>query len=172
MNYPIQLEPTTIEEIEIPSGNKVLIPKATPIFEKWSVEKVTDTYNNKLVLDFMGEPAFAEIVILKIFQKSGWDGVWVDTYHNKFRTSYWPKNSVEIPPEHKELLHKIYNESGANKGCWDVFCWKNGLYCFAESKRHGRDKIRDSQRQWLEAAIKCGLPLTSFIVVEWEVKIP
>jgi hypothetical protein len=170
MQYPDLLIPYTTEEIELPSGTKVLIPKATPVFEIWSGEPVDDTYNNKLVLNFNSEPAFAELATLKIFQSDGWDGVWVDTYRNKFRTSYWPKDSVETPSKQKELLNSIYKEAGSTKGCWDVFCWKSGVYCFAESKRQGRDRIRDTQRRWLEAAIKCGLPLTSFMIVDWDLK--
>jgi len=54
--------------MELPSGIKVSVPKAIPIFEKWSGEPVKDTYNNKPVLNFEGKTAFAEIIILRIFQ--------------------------------------------------------------------------------------------------------
>jgi hypothetical protein len=168
IDYPNLLTPTTIEEIELPSGILVSVPKAIPVFEKWSGEPVKDTYNNKPVLNFEGKATFAEIIILRIFQSAGWNGVWIDTYRQKFRTSYWPKDSIELPSEQNQLLPRIYKEAGSNKGCWDVFCWKGESYLFAESKRQGRDKIRDTQRRWLEAAINCGVPLTSFLVVEWK----
>jgi hypothetical protein len=49
-----------------------------------------------------------------------------------------------------------------------VFCWKeDGGYLFAEAKRYKYNKIRASQRKWLEAALQQGLPLTSFLLVEW-----
>jgi hypothetical protein len=170
MEYPNLLAPTTIEKIELPSGHVVQIPKANPLFELWNGEPVSDTYGKKTILRFNGKPAFAELVILKVFQDDGWHGVWVDTYGHTYRTSYWPKDEVELQAEQQHLLQKIHQKAGSNKGCFDVFCWKESQYLFAESKRQGHDKIRDTQRVWLEAAIGCGLPLTSFLLVEWLVK--
>ena len=169
MQYPNLLIPTTTEEIELPSGRVVQIPKANPLFEVWTGKPVSDTYGNKPILSFNGRPAFAELIILRILQNDGWNGVWVDTYRNEYRTAYWPKNEVELPTEQQQLLQRIYKKADSNKGCWDVFCWKEEVRLFAESKRKGYDRIRGTQRRWLEAAIECGLPLTSFLIVEWSV---
>src|SRR5208283_2995904 len=40
----------------------------------------TLSYGNKVVLDFYSKPEFAELGILRLMQKSGWNGVWVDSY--------------------------------------------------------------------------------------------
>ncbi len=146
------------------------MPRAEPVFTLWRGEPVGDTYGGKLVLDSNGQPAFAELAILWTLRQDGWSGVWVDTYRHKYRTAYWPKNEVELPPEQEQLLQGIYSEAGAKKGCLDVFCWRGGEHLFAESKRHGHDRIRDTQRWWLQAALECGLPLTSFLIVEWWVR--
>jgi hypothetical protein len=170
MQYPDLLTPTTIEKIALPSGRVVQIPKATPQFKMWTGRPVDDTYRNKPILSFNGKPAFAELAILGIFRDDGWSGVWVDTHRSKYRTAYWPKNEVELPPKQQQLLHRIHEKAGSNKGCWDVFCWKEEMYLFVESKMLGHDSIRDTQRQWLEASVKCSLLLTSFLVVEWSAK--
>lgn len=167
MMYPQELEPTTTETIELPSGNAVKIPKVTPVFEPWTGEKLTDTYGGKVVLNFDGTPEFAELGILRIFERAGWQGFWVDTYRNKFRTRYWPANTVQPAEKQASLLNRIYKAAGSRKGCWDVFCWNGDKNVFAESKRHSKDRIQDSQRRWLEAAIECGLPVESFLIVEW-----
>ena len=169
MQYPNLLTPTTTEEIELPSGRVVQIPKASPLFKVWTGKPVSDTYGNKTILSFNGRPAFAELTILRVLQNDGWNGVWVDTYRNKYRTAYWPKNQVELPPEQQQLLQRIYKKAGSSKGCWDVFCWKEEVRLLTESKRKGYDRIRDTQRRWLEAAMECGLPLTSFLIVEWSI---
>jgi len=167
MTYPQELEPTATEIVELPSGKTVVIPKATPIFKVWTGEKITDTYGGKLVLDFDGKPEFAELGILRLFEGAGWQGFWVDTFHGKYRTCYWPANEVEPPDDQASLLNRIHEAAGTRKGCWDVFCWNGDRYIFAESKRHAKDSLQDTQRRWLEAAIECGLPLESFLVVEW-----
>jgi hypothetical protein len=37
-----------------------------------------------------------------------------------------------------------------------------------EAKRRGKDRIRNSQRKWLETALTSGVPLESFLIFEWE----
>jgi hypothetical protein len=168
MRYPDLLLPTTIEVIELPSKVTVQIPKTEPTFDLWKGKPISDTYGNKTVLDCDGEPTSAELAILRIFEKDGWQGVWVDSYRNKFRKDY-PAKSVALPPEQQRLLSEIYEKAGSNKACWDVFCWKDdGAQLFAESKRQGRDRMRDTQCCWLEAAINCGLPTSAFLIVEWK----
>jgi hypothetical protein len=170
MQYPYLLEPTTFETMALPSGRVWKIAKARPLFAVWAGEQVKDTYGGKTVLSVHGKPAFAELVILRLLRDDGWDGRWVDTYRRKYRTSYWPKDEVQLPPVQERLLEKIYGKAGSNTGCWDVFCWKEKTRLFVESKPQGQDRFRKAQRRWLEAAIHCGLPLASFLVVEWSPK--
>ena len=41
---------------------------------------------------------------------------------------------------------------------------------FAEAKRLGKDKIRVSQRKWLDDALQKGLTRENFLVVEWQLE--
>ena len=167
--FPKNLEPNAIETFRLFSGAEIQIPKATPCFEKWSGETLADTYGNKTLLNFDGEPVFAELAILRIFQNDGWSGVWVDTYRRKYRTEYWNnENGVDLPTDKRAFLDNIYKNADSTKGCWDVFCWREESVIFAESKRLSKDKIRATQINWLEAALNCGLKKeTSFLIVEW-----
>ncbi|HEY3931437.1 MAG TPA: hypothetical protein VGM58_03610 [Verrucomicrobiae bacterium] len=105
-NLPKALRPTAVERIKLPIRWFVEIKKANPIFKRWTGKKVEDTYNNKAVLDFYGKPEFAELGILRMMNRSGWQGVWVDTYRDKFRTQYWPKNEIELPLKQMKLLKR------------------------------------------------------------------
>ncbi|HEV2329843.1 MAG TPA: hypothetical protein VGY56_13755 [Verrucomicrobiae bacterium] len=167
MKYPSQLSPTAVETVKLPSGKTVKIAKATPVFKLWTGKAVKETYGGKAVLDFYGQPQFAELGILRIFEREGWQGVWVDTYRNKYRTSYWPKDSATLPDKQAKLLEAIYKANGTRSGCFDVFCWKGRDYIFAESKRCDQDKLRETQKQWIASAIKADVPLRSLLVVEW-----
>jgi len=172
MKYPEQLKPTSTERIELPSGRAVRIAKATPIFKLWTGRPVKYTYGNKAVLNFYRKPEFAELGILRIFERDGWQGIWVDSYRGKFRTRYWPADSVTLPDDKESLLNSIYEASESRAGCFDVFCWKGRDYIFAEAKQCGKDKIQDTQKRWLQAAIKCGVPRKSLLFVEWEISNP
>jgi len=172
MQYPEMLLPNDKEVINLPSGIKVQIPKTKPLFELWSGEAISDSYGNKTVLNFNNEPAFAELVILGSFLNDGWQGVWVDTFRRKYRTTCHPLNAVTLPTSQQEFLQSIFQRAGSRNGCWDVFCWKEETQVFAESKRFKHDSIRDTQSQWLEAALDRGLSNASFLVVEWSIKKP
>jgi hypothetical protein len=80
MSIPSVLELTGTIEVDLPSGQWVSLPKSTPRFEQWTGEEPEDTYGGKEVLDSDGEPAFAEIRTLRLLEKAGWTGVWVDNF--------------------------------------------------------------------------------------------
>ncbi len=167
MHFSFPLTPSALELITLPSGRTVSVAKARPIFRMWKGKPIVDTYGGKLVLNINGEPAFAEIATLRILQGAGWHGVWVDTFGRKYRTSSCPKNEVVLPNAENIIMQKITDRIDSNKGGWDLFCWKAAIPLFVELKRRAHDHIRKSQIQWLEAAFACGLPLESFLIVEW-----
>jgi hypothetical protein len=168
MEYPTSLQPDSTERIKLSQDRAVEIRKTRPRWKLLTGAPVSDTYGGKPVLDYGGEPAFAELVILREFQKAGWHGVWVDTYRDKYRIAYWEeKGEVYLPPDKERLLGRIRNAAGSKHGCWDVFCWTGEMMVFAEAKRRSRDQIRDTQQRWLAAALDMGVPLESLLIVEW-----
>jgi|SRR3989344_3418985 len=156
------------ETIILPSGKSVLMPKYFLTFKQWVGAPIADMYNNKAVIDFDGEPVFAELAILRLFQKYGWDGVWVDSYRKVYRIGL-PKQvePVVLPAERATIIDSIQGHIGGKwGGCWDVFLWKEDNVLFAESKRNKKDKIQNTQRKWLEAAIDLGYG-SNLLLIEW-----
>ena len=144
-------------------------------FKLWTGEPVTHTYGNKAGLDSDGEAVFAELAILRLLEKDGYEGVWVDTFgHGKLWKSMedWKSRSECVLPDHaREVYERIVRENdGRKRGCWDVLAWKNGAYLFVESKRKGKDRMRANQFRWLDAALRAGLELSCFRVCEWDIE--
>jgi hypothetical protein len=167
-SYPDELEPTATERIVLPSGRQFDFPKATPRFRKWLGSRPSSIYGRKELLDYQGECVFAELAILRIFQAAGWDGRWIDTFGGKTRTGYWGDGVLAPLPAEQELaLKTIRNAAGLTGGCYDVFCWRENAVCFAEAKRLGHDRIRQTQLRWLEGAIQTGIPASALLIVEW-----
>lgn len=83
------------------------------------LDEYLDTYSGKDILDMDGEPAFAEIAILKLLEADGWDGVWVDTYSRIFRVAN--KKTIRLSPSKERTLESIYSVSASNAGFFDVF---------------------------------------------------
>jgi hypothetical protein len=162
----------------MPSGEKV--SRYTARFEEWHGPPVEDTWNGKATLDFKGEPQWGEFAVL-LSLGDGWQGYAVECYQGLY---YWKaspfhppdRRKTLDPPEHfKNFVDKIaiLNSQGGKpnyNGCWDLLAWKGNEYRFIEVKRHKRDKFRPTQYQWFESARKAGVPLESFVVVEWVVE--
>jgi hypothetical protein len=144
------------------------VAKATPSFPRWEGARPRDTFGGKDILDLDHKPVFAEIAILRLFEKEGWQGVWVDGFRNKYRTGYWDENATrDLPAYQRQILNSIQARVGESGGCFDVFCWRDGAVMLAEAKRVGRDQIRPKQQRWLQAALDTGFSLDSFLLVEW-----
>lgn len=163
-----QLSPGYEQRIALPSGREVRVPKVTPVFHGWHGPLPADRYGNKQVLEYNREMLFAELLILRIFEQAGWDGRWIDTFRNKYRTGYWTNGeSKELPAAEQVILDAIRAKAGHGGGCFDVFCWRDKERVFVESKWKGNDVINKNQKRWLESALTLGIPLECFLIVEW-----
>jgi hypothetical protein len=167
-NYPAELQPVSDETFALPNGDVLRVPKARPRFRRWCGSipfSLGPTLRNKDMLDAKGEPVFAELATLRLLETAGWQGVWVDSFHRCCRVA--PDRSITLPAERAALLEQIENRVGKRGGCFDVYAWRDGSVLFAELKLSGKDTIRESQCRWLAGALACGLPIDSFLVVEW-----
>jgi len=165
------LQPNTIADETIPllSGEQILIQKYFLNFNQWAGTPIVNRYGNKAVINWNGEPLFAELAVVRIFQSQGWDGVWVDSYRRKYRIGLPDVVSpIDLPVKYEELLTTIRTTTGRSGGCWDVLVWKDSKILFIELKRRKKDSIQDSQKQWLEYSLSHGLLPSNFALIEWE----
>jgi hypothetical protein len=122
---------------------------------------------NKRVLQFGGQPMWAEFILLRLLESDGWAGVWVKNWGGR---AFWhnPLEPVELPPAATLLFRRIEERTeGRGGGCWDIFAWREEDILFIESKQSGRDRLQLTQRIWLESALHESIPLSSFAIVEW-----
>lgn len=164
------LEPfrTESELFSLSSDAQVSIQKYFFHFDPWKGAPIPNTYNGKTVIDWNGEPVFAELAVLRLFQSHGWDGVWVDSYRRKYRVGLPDvAEPIGLPEKQRQLINSIRARTGRHGGCWDVFAWKDDQLLFIELKRQKKDVIQDSQRLWLEKSLDSGLTSDNFAFLEW-----
>jgi hypothetical protein len=154
-------------ELTLPSGRLVLIPLCFRCFKLWQGTPIRDSFGHKPVLDWNGEPLFAELAILRLIQASGWEGVWIDTYRRRF-LQYWP-HTCALPNEAQIFLDKANQGRKWPAGCFDVFAFKDDHLLFIEAKWRGHDSIKAKMKIWLELALNSGLSLESFLIFEWSI---
>lgn len=151
-------------------------------FRKWDGEALSNVFGNKQLLDVNHCPAFAELAVMDIFVKDGWDARWVSTYGRGKMSPcflrYWRDTDYQyqdnIPfydRQKRAFLESVAVRNGRNYGgCWDIVAWKESVVVFAELKRDRKDAVRTTQTRWLEAAIACGLTEDNFLLVRWDVE--
>lgn len=134
-------------------------------FPIWQGRQPVETWRKPIV----GPPArpFAELRIVETLAKQGWSAGWV--YRpGRFLTGWEPRRLASFPAGATELHSRITSRAARPGGCWDVFGWRRGRPLFLEVKRRASgDTIRSSQWEWLNAAIKEGVPPSDFAVAEW-----
>jgi hypothetical protein len=181
IEYPKTLIPDSIEIFKI-EEEKHQIPKSNVSFGNWIGKPIQNTFGRKTLLKVDNKPSFAELAIVDLFEKEGWEAHWICTYgrvkQNPLFLKEWKDDNLknqENSPIKKiwvlDLLNKMASLNGYSfSECWDVVAWKDNNIVFAESKRQKKDSIRQTQIKWLEAGLKNGLPEESFLVVEWDIK--
>ena len=170
MSHPFLKHLISPITLKLPSGKSVSLQRCEYRFLPWRGDPIQDTYGGKAVLDFGGKPVFAELAILGVRRQARWDGVWVDTYRRKFRQSL-PPDCCELPARAQGLYERIRKTNGGkSSGCFDVFAWKGTKYLFIESKRKSADAIQQTQKTWIEAALKAGVPVDALLICEWSLE--
>lgn len=150
-------------------------------FQQMEKTTIKEDFGGKAIIDFNNNPMFAEIAIVNMLIKSGWEARWIETYgrpkNNPKILSSWDfnkkyKDQTEDPIKDKITLRHLSKISKLNNnsysGCWDVIGWKGKKILFLESKKRNEDNIRETQKKWLICGLKSGLSINNFIIVEWQ----
>ena len=152
------------ETIQLPSGRRPEVEVWCAEFAPWRGALPQSDFNEKPIVGPPRRP-FAELQILEWLERDGWVGGWV--YRARKALVAWePRTFAQIPPAAMALYDDLENRCGGKKkGCWDVFCWRDADFLFAESKWPD-DVIRPSQLAWLDAALDARISEQSFRLVE------
>jgi len=178
-DYPKLLIPTD-KEVFLLNDQIIEIPKCLIKFDKWDGKPIKNTFGGKPIVCFKNKPMFAELTIMNYFIESGWEARWIEAFGSSNKNpkilSEWKDASFGNQVEGL-ILNKSINSvlegialcnNNSFSGCWDVIGWKGDQIIFAESKRIKKDRIRQTQNNWLSAGLKFGLKPENFLIVQWD----
>lgn len=172
-DLPARLRPAGSEGVRLPSGRGVVLAKARLGLPLWRGEPVY-SFRGKPVLDLDGEPVYAELAILRLLERAGWRGAWVNAYRREFRTGL-PNRTAPIgfaSGPASALVHRLIHERGSFVGCPDVaVADKRGAVLLVEAMRwgEGSGRLAAERLAWIAAALDHDVPTACFLVVEWSV---
>ena len=169
IDLPNPLRPINFIPTELPSGRSLNLPHCYPIFPAWTKSTGTFLFGGKQLLNYRGDPVFAELYVLRLLQEHGWEGAWISSFGGRKCMRDMPvdaklSNRIKLRSDHEEILDKIAPKGG---GCFDVFAWRGDDVLFCECKRGKRDVLQDTQLRWIDAALHS--KLNNFLVVQWDI---
>lgn len=176
--------------ITLPAGRMIHdVAGVFVLFPRWTGAPFVDDFGKKsaAMIELDGEHLFAELAILRLLEKDGWNGRWVNTYSAgaevwKYLTEWKdvPRAEQRNRPiedsEPRQLLARIagFNKPRRYKGCWDTFAWRASEFAFIECKRASlkeKDVVSKEQEDWLRSALYIGdrkVSENSFCFVQWD----
>ncbi len=129
------------------------------------------TWSAKPLVTLEKQTLFAEVALLALFRKAGWEGVWANTVHRKYFDKM-PNQSkgVSLTTYIGQVLTRIAEGNGQSRsGCWDLVLWSNKTLVFvAASATHLQGGVGDARARWLDSALRTGISPGQFVVVEWD----
>ena len=85
------------------SGGTESVARCFAIYGPWSGPEVERTWNKSPLVEYEGRGPFAELALLGVLEREGWDGVWVYRA-NKFTKVWHPVNGPMPQPIPEEML--------------------------------------------------------------------
>ena len=173
-----QFGPTSWRPVDPRDAGSELVRWASPAFSLWTGPSPGSSYGGKAILNFNGEPAFAEIGIINTIRHH-WAAVWLSQSFGKVipRNAYW-NNAAKpnVPTSVLDLIRDAHAARGdTHRGTWDIIAWPREQNSpslselrFIESKRRRHDEIDEWQVAWYNHLRSKGLSRNAFMIVEWE----
>lgn len=193
------LSPVLRETIRVPLATHIHTRLGDPIpdvagavvrFARWTGPAFADDMGRKAAafVELDGEHLFAELAVLRLLEREGWQGRWVITTggaHGEISklVTRWqdaPRADQKHAPIEdaapRQLLAGIAhaNKPARYAGCWGVFAWRGAEYLFLECRRVSGSKVdpvKAKQVEWMRMALASQpgvLRSTSFCMVHWD----
>ena len=169
--FPPSLLPLEDAHVDLPRRGEVPVTRFRAEFNRSPKPVATgfqEAWASKPQVSCDGQALFPEIAVLSLFQKEGWDGVWVDSprrkYFDKMPTQ---SKGVTLDAYVGQLLARIAGTGERGKAVsWDLIVW-HGRSVFFVAVRASEGAIERSRLAWLDASLHTGMSPSQFIIVEW-----
>jgi hypothetical protein len=175
--------------IHMPSGRMISdVPGVFLRLPRWAGEPFVDDLGRKAaaLVELDGEHLFAELAVLRLLEKDGWEGRWVNTLGPggevwKYLTRWEdaPRDEQRTRPIEAEDPRRVLARIASSRrkryvGCWDVYAWRGDDFLFLETLRGAptaKTELKGDAVDWLHTALLFGderVRQDSFAVVSWD----
>lgn len=163
------LHATSVEEVAgvLPStGRPVVVPGYVRHEKLWSAD-LPDGFNavpNKPAYVLNGKPLYPELLVVRLLERAGWKAAWNKRWGI---AAFWRDigEAVEPPAMAVAILDQVTQQAG-HLAPWDIVAWRGRELRLLVSRTGDGGRLGAYLASWLDAALRMGIPLGCFAVVE------
>ena len=125
---------------------------------------------NKSAYTLDGAAYYPELLIVRLLEAGGWDAAWRKTWSGE---AYWRalRQPVDVPEAVLSVIGQVSDHAG-HTGQWDILAWRGRQLRLLSSRPADGQLVGAYQADWLSVALRMGMPLSWFTVVEHRVARP
>jgi hypothetical protein len=122
---------------------------------------------NKPLYTLDGQPIYPELLVVRLLERAGWGAAWRKTWNV---VAYWRDVNETVEPGAMALsiVQQVCRQAGYD-GSWDILAWRDRELRLLSSRAAGGQRVSAYMADWLDTALRMGLPLGCFAVVEHQV---
>ena len=119
---------------------------------------------NKRPYILEGRPHYPELLIVALLTRGGWNAAWRKSWNGD---AWWRgiRQPVAPPEGILSIIAQVSAHAG-HTGQWDILAWRGRQLRLIGSRRAGGQRISAYQAAWLDVALRMGLPIGCFAIVE------
>jgi hypothetical protein len=119
---------------------------------------------NKAALVLDGEPTYPELLVVRLLERAGWSAAWRKNWGG---LAYWRdiREPISPPPMVLSIMEQVSRQAG-HLTPWDIVAWRGRQVRFLVSRTHDGHPVGAYLANWMDAALRMGVPATCFAVVQ------
>lgn len=122
------------------------------------------TIPNKTAFVLDGAPAYPELLIVQLLERAGWSAAWRKNFGG---LDYWRdiREPIAPPPVVLSIVEQVSRQAG-HLTPWDIVAWRGRQVRFLVSRTHDGQPVGAYLANWMDAALRMGVPSACFAVVQ------
>jgi hypothetical protein len=156
--------------VDLPSSaRRVQLPVYVRREVRWR-ERLPERFGavpNKEAITLDGAPTYPELVVVRLLERGGWQAAWRKNWGG---LGYWRdiREPVTLPPLPLTIIDQVSRQAG-HESPWDVVAWRGRELRLLVSRMEGANRVSAYVANWIDAALRMGVPLGCFGIVEHHV---
>jgi hypothetical protein len=153
--------------VDLPSSrSQVTVPAYVRTEARWTGALPTgfSSIPNKHAFVLDGAPVYPELLVVRLLESAGWGAAWRKNWGG---VAYWRdiRDPITPPPLALAILEQVSRQAG-HDAPWDIVAWRGRELRLLVSRVDRGQRVSAYLANWLDAALRMGIPLGCFAIVE------